>query len=148
MRTKTDVMIKPAGEEHRDAIRVLLQTYFLDADLDVGDFIVAQERESRRILGCAGLSRESLCELRCIAVHPSHRNRGIGRKLVQYLLEQVDTDIYLRTTVPVFFKRVGFRQLSDSFKKTLWEDCAACELFRECTKSAMIYSPSLHRCTY
>jgi len=134
------VIIKPATRDEREAIIVLLQTYFFDTDnLEMDNFLIALNEGSERILGCAELTLKPLCELKRIAVHPNYKNKGIGTQLVTRTLERVTDDVYLRTTTPVFFEKMSFRKLPDSAKKELWDDCAICDKFERCTQTAMVH---------
>ena len=79
-------------------------------------------------------------ELRSIAVLPAYRNKGIGSKLVEAILEHAKelTDvIYIRTTSPVFFEKKGFVRLPDKEKKIIWKDCELCDKFDICRQTMM-----------
>jgi len=79
-------------------------------------------------------------ELRSIAVLPAYRNKGIGSKLVEAILERAKelTDVlYLRTTSPVFFEKKGFERLPDNEKKVVWKDCEECDKFDICRQTMM-----------
>ncbi len=119
-------------------IKRILSFYYLDTEKveeNLSEFIVAVSEGT--IAGCACLDTG---ELRSIAVLPAYRNRGIGSKLVDSILERAacftDT-VYLRTTSPVFFERKGFRRLQNAEKKIIWEECAECDRFDKCTQTMM-----------
>lgn len=149
----TEILIRKAEKKDLLSIQRLLSTYFLDMeDLEPEDFVLA-EREGKAI-GCAALVRgtsgeKSFLELHSIAVHPNFRGKGIGTRLMQYLintLEDQDTpdnpvcELYVRTTAPGFFEKLGFIKLPDADKLLLWSDCKDCEHFEKCTQHAMKYS--------
>ncbi len=149
----TETLIRKAEKKDLLSIQRLLSTYFLDIEeLEPEDFVLA-EREGK-VIGCAALIRDtsgekSILELHSIAVHPNFRGKGIGTRLMEYLintLEDPDTaknpdfELYVRTTAPGFFKKLGFTRVPDAEKLLLWEDCKCCEHFEKCTQHSMKYS--------
>ncbi len=149
----TEILIRKAEKKDLPSIQRLLSTYFLDMeDLEPEDFVLA-EREGK-VIGCAALVRGTsgekiFLELHSIAVHPNFRGKGIGTRLMKYFistLEDQDTpdspvcELYVRTTAPGFFEKLGFIRLPDVEKLLLWADCKDCEHFDKCTQHAMKYS--------
>lgn len=138
MNTK-EIIIRKAEDSDIESIQTLLSTYFLDMDgVDIKYFTVAES--SGRVLGCAAVVDHKCLELHSIAVHPNHRNRGIGALLVEYIVANAPDgwgDLYVRTTAPGFFEHVGFLKLQDREKIKLWDDCAKCDKFERCRQSAM-----------
>ena len=134
-----DIIIRKAENGDIEPVQTLLSTYFLDMDgVDIEDFIIAESGD--RVLGCAAVIDQKYPELHSIAVHPNHRNRGIGALLVQHLVANAPDEweyLYVRTTAPDFFKNVGFMKLQDSEKIKLWDDCAECDKFDGCRQIAM-----------
>ena len=134
-----DIIIRKAEDGDIEPVQTLLSTYFLDMDgVDIGDFIVA--KSGGRVLGCAAVINQKYPELHSIAVHPNHRSRGIGALLVKHIVANAPDRweyLYVRTTAPDFFERVGFLKLQDREKTTLWADCAGCDKFEGCRQSAM-----------
>ncbi|MDO9518523.1 MAG: GNAT family N-acetyltransferase [Methanosarcinaceae archaeon] len=134
-----DIIIRKAENDDIEAIEILLSTYFLDMDgVDIEDFIVAES--GGRVFGCGAVIDQKYPELHSIAVHPNHRSRGIGSLLVEHIVANTPDEweyIYVRTTAPDFFKKVGFMELQDSEKIKLWDDCAECDKFEGCRQSAM-----------
>lgn len=76
------------------------------------DFIVAEDGDG--IEGAVGLEKyDSVALLRSAVVAPDHRNAGLGRKLVEHLLQRaeeagVDELYLLTTTAENYFPRFGF----------------------------------------
>jgi amino-acid N-acetyltransferase len=138
-----DLKIRKATEADIKDIKTILSFFFLDTDnveKNLPEFIVAENET--KVLGCACLDIGNSVELRSIAVLPSHRNKGVGSKLVDALLERAKelTDIiYLRTTSPVFFEKKGFARLPDKEKKVIWKDCEECDKFDICRQTMMKY---------
>lgn len=80
------------------------------------DFIVAEDGNG--IEGAVGLERyDSVALLRSVIVAPEHRGTGVGRRLVEQVLERADEDgideLYLLTTTAEnYFPRFGFEATS------------------------------------
>jgi amino-acid N-acetyltransferase len=148
----TEIRIRKAEKKDLLSIQRLLSTYFLDIEeLEPEDFVLAEKEE--KIIGCVALVREtagkeSFLELHSIAVHPNFRGKGIGTRLMEYLIniledpdkpDNHDCELYVRTTAPGFFEKLGFIRLPDAEKLLLWEDCKSCEHLKRCTQHAMKY---------
>lgn len=113
---------------------------------NVRDFVVAEE--DRRIVGCGALHLYGLhlAEIRSIAVRPECKGRGVGRALVNALIEEAHrhtvTCVCLFTRVPDFFRRLGFAvaqhaMLPDKISK----DCTHCPKLCDCDEIAMVNGP-------
>lgn len=76
------------------------------------DFIVAEEHDG--IEGAVGLEKyDSIALLRSAVVAPAYRGSGIGRQLIEAVLERAEADgideLYLlTTTAEKYFPRFGF----------------------------------------
>ncbi len=124
----------------KDIVR-LLSFYYLDTEKvekNLPEYIIAIL--DNNIVGCACLDIGEITELRSIAVLPNYRNRGIGSKLVDSILNRaadITDAVYLRTTSPVFFGKKGFQRLENEQKKIIWKDCAECDKFNTCKQTIM-----------
>src|SRR5659263_711501 len=136
-----DLTIRKATEADLKDIKTILSFFFLDTDnveKNLPEFIVAEN--DTKTLGCACLDIGNIVELRSIAVLPAHRNKGVGSKLVDSILERAKkiTDVvYLRTTSTVFFEKKGFVRLANNEKKVVWKDCEECDRFDICRQTMM-----------
>ncbi|WP_048181827.1 GNAT family N-acetyltransferase [Methanosarcina sp. MTP4] len=142
----TSIYIRKAEISDLPTIQRLLSTYFLDMEeLKAEDFVLAEGEG--KVLGCAalirsGFSEKGFLEIHSIAIHPNFRGKGIGSRLVNHLISTSvgkDTELYVRTTAPAFFEKIGFVRIPDSEKLRLWEDCESCEHFESCTQHALKY---------
>jgi amino-acid N-acetyltransferase len=134
-----DVRTRFATADDMQEIKCIASTYFLDTEgLDYSDFIVATFENKMIGIACF---RETECpELHTIAVHPNYRGKDIGALLVRELGSTLCKDherIYVRTTAPGFFEKVGFVALGNNMKKQLWADCAGCDRFNTCKQAVM-----------
>lgn len=153
----TEIQIRKAEKKDLLSIQRLLSTYFLDMEnLGPEDFILAEM--GGKITGCAAPVRgtygdRNFLEIHSIAVHPNFRGKGIGKRLIDYIINTLkDPDnsdnpvceLYVRTGSPGFFEKLGFIRLPDTDKLHLWADCKNCEHFEGCTQHAMKYSRSVN----
>ena len=115
-RIVSEARIRPSAPSDRDAILSLLQQGSLPfEDIDrpsVVDFWVAQEGE--RVVGAVGVERYgSTGLLRSLVVAPTHRDRGIGARLVATLERDahragISQLVLLTGTARAFFERCGY----------------------------------------
>jgi amino-acid N-acetyltransferase len=111
-----------------DSIHAIIQPYAEDGTLlprdihelseNVRDFVVAEQehpRQENRIVGCGALHLYGmhLAEIRSIAVSPEHQGLGIGRLLVEALVQESRRHtigcVCLFTRTPGFFRHMGFQ---------------------------------------
>jgi len=100
--------IREAREQDRPRIRHLAESLELNyPEMENDRFWGADE--GGLITGIVGLKRRPDCfELVALGVDPASRQWGVGRKLVQALLEAAPSAVYLATVIPHYFERLGF----------------------------------------
>ncbi|MGH9657590.1 MAG: N-acetyltransferase, partial [Bryobacteraceae bacterium] len=82
-------------------------------------------------------------EIRSLAVDPSSKAHGIGRRLIEALAEEANSyhldAIFAFTYVPEFFRKVGFQEVErGELPLKVWKDCVRCPKFQCCDEIAMI----------
>jgi amino-acid N-acetyltransferase len=110
---------------------------------NVRDFVVAEE--DGRVVGCGALHLYGmhLAEIRSIAVSPEKKSCGIGRLLVDALIDesrrQSVSCVCLFTRTPAFFGHLGFdvAQRQDLPDK-IYKDCVHCPKLTDCDEIAMV----------
>ena len=109
---------------------------------NVRDFVVAEQ--DGKIVGCGALHLYGmhLAEIRSIAVMPSTKGLGAGRKLVEALLQEAErhavTCVCLFTRIPEFFAHMGFSLAKrDDLPDKIYKDCVHCPAFNACDEIAM-----------
>ena len=124
-------------------MKSILSQYILETELvddNIDQFVVAET--GCRIVGCACLiSSMGVIELRSIAVLPGWKNKGIGRRLFETLMQRAKgmaDRIYVRTTARGFFEKMGFEALDGSQKPVLWQDCIDCNKLDVCMQVPMV----------
>jgi len=101
--------------------------------------------EEGQVIGCGALVilDADLAEVRSLAVAPAYQGNGIGRKIVEALIEEgkalgVTTVFALTRAVP-FFERLGFAVTEkERFPRKIWRDCLKCSLFPYCDETAVV----------
>jgi amino-acid N-acetyltransferase len=107
------------------------------------EFVVAED-ESGRVLGCGALRvyNEVLAEIASLAVDERAHGLGIGRRLVERLVEE-GRGLGLRTVFALtlqesFFHRLGFRTVTkERFPLKVWADCRNCPKLHACDEIAV-----------
>ncbi|GAB1534652.1 N-acetyltransferase [Geovibrio sp. ADMFC3] len=107
------------------------------------EFIVWEE--NGELLGCCAMhpSWEDLVELRSIAVAEHASRHGIGKAMVEKVMEMSRTigakKIFLLTYKAHFFAKFGFQEVEkDTLPKKIWSDCLKCAKFPDCDETAMV----------
>jgi len=99
-----------------------------------------------RIIGAGSLHIiwDGLAEIRALAVIKECQGRGLGKQLVNILLEEARkleiSRVFSLTYQVEFFSRCGFVEISkDQLSHKVWKDCINCPKFPNCDEVAMIY---------
>lgn len=107
------------------------------------EFRVAVD-ESGRVIGCGALRiyTEELAEVCSLAVDESHQRNGIGRMLVDQLVDDARTlkigTVFALTLEPGFFARLGFHVVAkEEFPLKVWADCRSCPKLLACDEIAV-----------
>jgi len=110
---------------------------------NIRDFSVAYA--GQKLVGCGALHyyTPTSGEVRSLAVEPSIKSRGIGRRVVEALeKEALENDlhaIFAFTYVPDFFRRLGFQEVErGELPLKVWKDCLRCPKFQCCDEIAVV----------
>ncbi|SHE10369.1 Amino-acid acetyltransferase [Chlamydia abortus] len=147
------VICRKAAEHDLDALYQLIDGYaqqgimlprskeLLKYSLD--SFVIAEEEG--RLLGCGSLCQlgQELVEIRSLGVAEGCKGRGIGRKLVEYLIrearERKIPKIMALTYEVAFFEKMGFTVVpKDIFPEKVWTDCIHCKKQHCCDEIAVL----------
>jgi amino-acid N-acetyltransferase len=97
-----------------------------------------------RVIGVGGLHViwHDLVEVRSLAVDKAYTGRGIGRQLVNILLEEARElqcpQAFTLTYQVGFFEKLGFRLVDkEDMPHKVWKDCLNCVKFPNCDEIAM-----------
>jgi len=94
--------------------------------------------------GCGALqiAWSDLAEVRSLVVDPSIQQQGLGRALVDFLVEEANqlgiARLFAFTYVPGFFEKLGFSVVEhSSLPHKVFNDCIHCPKFHACDEIAM-----------
>lgn len=97
------------------------------------------------LLGCGALHfyTPTVAEIRSLAVEERAKTTGVGRRLVEALIEeaeQYELDVVFAFTYVVpFFQKVGFHVVERGvLPLKAWKDCVRCPKFQACDEVAVL----------
>jgi amino-acid N-acetyltransferase len=151
--SETVLRTRPATLPDVEAIHAIIEHYAREGALlprslpelceNIRDFVVAEE--GGRIAGCGALHLYGthLAEIRSIAVREEDQGRGVGRELVNALLEEARRHtvscVCLFTRTPGFFARMGFEVARrEELPDKIYKDCVHCPKLTDCDETAMV----------
>jgi len=115
---------------------------------NVREFHVAVEPsddETERVVGVCGLSVvwANLAEVASLAVDKSQRGKGLGKQLVQTVLEEAKQlgipRVMTLTYERAFFEKLGFVVLDrQELPLKVWSECVRCPKNQACDEIAMV----------
>ncbi len=111
---------------------------------NIRDFVVVEE--DGQFAGCGALHVlwDDLAEIRSLAVVEERRNNGLGRLVVDRMLDEAREIglpiVFTLTYVPGFFEKLGFRLIDkEELPRKIWVDCIDCVKFpNNCDEIALI----------
>lgn len=108
--------IRSARETDAAQIRDLIHVVGINPmGLDWKRFVVAVD-DRDEMLGCGQIKPHGrdILELASIAVHPEHQGKGIGRAIIEYLLQNSPRPLYLmcESSNGPLYEKFGFREIS------------------------------------
>jgi amino-acid N-acetyltransferase len=109
----------------------------------IRDFTVVMQGD--QLLGCGALHFYSptFGEIRSLAVHEHAKTKGVGRRLVEALVEEAEAyeldAVFAFTYVVGFFNRVDFHEVERGMlPMKAWKDCVRCPKFQACDEIAVL----------
>jgi amino-acid N-acetyltransferase len=109
----------------------------------IRDFSVVRQGET--LLGCGALHfyTPTIGEIRSLAVDEKAKTKGVGRLLVEALVEEAmvyELDaVFAFTYVVDFFCKVGFHVVErGALPLKAWKDCIRCPKFQACDEVAVV----------
>src|SRR3972149_215646 len=124
----------------------MLPRSLMDIYGSLRDFFVYYDEERQEIQGICAMNIiwENLAEARSLYVEEGHREKGIGKNLVEACISQAITlDLYRIFTLTYkreFFGHLGFKVVNRSLlSEKIWSDCFRCSKYPDyCDEVAML----------
>jgi len=124
---------------------------------NIRDFVIASDHkvpvysmmetheELHLIVGCGSLHVlwDDMAEIRALAIHPDYKHLGLGRKLVNFMINEARQlgikRLYTFTLTEDFFKPLGFKRLKrDELPPKMWGECSRCPKYFKCDEVGMV----------
>lgn len=145
--------VRPAAIGDVPVIHHLLEIYAQQGNLlprtmselyrHLRDFFVVEV--AARVVACAALEifTEDLGEVRSLVVDDAHKGQGLGRLLVERILEEARRlglkRVMALTYVPGFFHKLGFQTVpKETLPEKVWSVCVKCYKFNSCDETAVL----------
>ena len=101
--------------------------------------------DGREVVGCCALAIiwADLAEVRSLAVDDAYRGRGIGRRLVEWCVDEARR-LGIRRIMSLTYEQAFFSKLSfevvpkDTLPLKVWSDCVRCPKRDGCDEIAMV----------
>jgi amino-acid N-acetyltransferase len=112
---------------------------------NIRDFYIYKDNNNITACGALHIVWEDLAELRSLIVEESARNSGIGKLIVEHIINEAKklgiTKIFTLTYQDKFFKKIGFEYIDkEMLPHKIWSDCIKCVKFPNCDEIAMMYT--------
>jgi len=109
---------------------------------NIRDFIVAEVDGQFAGCGALAVTWTDIAEVRSLAVSPAHQKHGLGRKMVDTLVDDARRlgipRLFAFTYVPGFFERMQFSTCAhEDLPHKVFNDCMHCPKFQACDEIAM-----------
>jgi amino-acid N-acetyltransferase len=93
-------------------------------------------------VGALSILWSDLAEVRTLAVKESFAGQGVGKKLVEYFLNEAHDlgikKVFTLTYQDGFFEKCGFQVISkENMPHKIWKDCLNCPKFPNCDEVLM-----------
>lgn len=103
-----DIIIQPCSESHFEAVRSYINEFDLDnRQLQQHEFLIALH--NNKLAGFGRIREHADCSEMCsLGIIVSERSKGIGKKLVNALIQQAKQRLFLVCIIPGYFTEFGF----------------------------------------
>ncbi len=125
---------------------IILERNEDEVSTNIRSYVLA--KESEQIVGYAALHIHSLrlAEIRSLIVSSEYRGKHIGKKIVEFCLEEaksleVSGEVLVLTYLPSFFQKMNFVEIPKESipEHKIWADCIKCIHFPVCNEISLVY---------
>jgi len=125
---------------------IILERNEDEVSTNIRSYVLAKYNEE--LVGYAALHIHShrLAEIRSLIVVDEHRGKNIGKKIVQFALNEardlsVSEEVLVLTYLPDFFKKMDFIEIPKETipEHKIWADCIKCIHFPICNEVSLVY---------
>jgi len=146
-------LVRPAAIGDVPTLHHLLELYAAKGNLlprtfselyrHLRDFFVIEIDGNVVACGALEIFTEDLGEVRSLVVDEAHERRGLGRLMVERIVEEARTIGLTRlmalTYVPSFFHKLGFQTVAmDTLPEKVWGVCVKCYKYNQCDETAVL----------
>ena len=137
-------MQKMVAQEVKDG--VILERNEDEVATNIRSYVLAKVDDE--LVGYAALHIHSarLAEIRSLIVSDNYRGQSIGKKIVEFTLEEARTlgvgeEVLVLTYLPEFFKKINFVEIAKETipEHKIWTDCIKCIHFPICNEVSLVY---------
>ena len=137
-------MQKMVAQEVKDG--VILERNEDEVATNIRSYVLA--KVNNELVGYAALHIHSarLAEIRSLIVSDNYRGQSIGKKIVEFTLEEARTlgvgeEVLVLTYLPEFFKKINFVEIAKETipEHKIWTDCIKCIHFPICNEVSLVY---------
>jgi amino-acid N-acetyltransferase len=146
--------VRPAAIGDVPVIHHLLEIYAAQGNLlprtlselyrHLRDFFVI-EADDKKVVACGALEifTDDLGEVRSLVVDDAWKGKGLGRLLVERLIDEARAiglkRLMALTYVPEFFHKLGFETVpKDTLPEKVWSVCVKCYKYNSCDEIAVL----------
>jgi len=112
---------------------------------NIRSYVLAKENEVLIGYGALHVHSVRLAEIRSLIVSSEHRGKSIGKKIVQFCLEEaksleVSEEVLVLTYLPQFFQKMNFVEIPKESipEHKIWADCIKCIHFPICNEISLV----------
>ncbi|TAM44022.1 MAG: N-acetyltransferase [Gammaproteobacteria bacterium] len=146
-------MVRPAAIGDVPVIHHLLEIYAAQGNLlprtlsemyrHLRDFFVIEADGKVAACGALEIFTDDLGEVRSLVVDDAWKGKGLGRMLVERLIEEARAiglkRLMALTYVPEFFHKLGFKTVpKDTLPEKVWSVCVKCYKYNSCDEIAVL----------